>query len=141
MRRYVLAIALFGAVALVASGLSADEPKKKDESKSSKKDIGKLMKDIHRGEKSVYFRVNVELKKDAPDWDVVAKGTKSFAEMSAAFKKAELGYTSPEKYISSAEALTKAAGEKDKKAVGVAFVGLTNSCSSCHYGGARAMLK
>jgi hypothetical protein len=135
-----MAIALFGAAALVANGLSADEPKK-EEPKFTKKDIGKMMKEIHRGEKAAYTRVSAELKKDTPDWDVITKETKSFAEMSAAFKKAPLGWTSPAKYISSAEALAKAASEKDKKAADTAFVGLTNSCSSCHYGGANAMLK
>jgi cytochrome c556 len=140
MRQYVLAITLFGMAVLITNALSADEPKK-EESKLAKKDIGKMMADIHRGEKSSYSRVNAELKKDSPDWDVIAKETKSFAEMSAAFKKAPLGYTSPAKYISSAESLAKAASEKDKKAADTAFVGLTNSCNSCHYGGAKAMLK
>lgn len=140
MRRYVLAIALFGMAVLTTNALSAAEPKKEGKRPTSK-EIGKLMADIHRGEKSSYSRVNAELKKDAPDWDVIAKETKSFAEMSAAFKKAPLGYTSPAKYISSAESLAKAASEKDKKAAANAFVGLTNSCNSCHYGGAKAMLK
>jgi hypothetical protein len=139
MRRYVLAIALFGAAALAAGGISADEPKK--EAKVSKKDLGKLMADIHRGDKSAYSRVNAELKKDSPDWDAIKKEVKSFADMGAAFKRAELGYTSPAKYISSSESLAKAAGEKDKKAAETAFAGLTSSCGACHYGGARAMLK
>src|SRR5689334_18804568 len=140
MRRYVLVLVLFGAAMLVANGLSADEPKK-EEKRPTGKEIGKLMADIHRGEKSSYSRVNAELKKDTPDWGVIAKETKSFSQMSEAFKKAPLGYTSPAKYISSAESLAKAASEKDKKAATTAFVGLTNSCGSCHYGGARTMLK
>ena len=42
------------------------------------------------------------------------------------------GLFAPKGYIASASALTKAAGEKDKKAATAAFTGLTKSCAACH---------
>jgi hypothetical protein len=137
MRRFVMAVALFGAAALAAGGLAADEPKKaeKNEPKGAKKDIGKMMKERHHGEKSAQVRTAAELKKDAPDWDEIAKNAKAFTEMGAAFKGADLGYASPKEYITSAAALTKAVSEKDKKTATEAFTGLTKSCSACHYYG------
>jgi hypothetical protein len=133
MRRIVLVLALFSAAAL-----TADEPKK--DVKVTKKDVAKMMKETHRGEKAPYTRTAAELKKDTPDWDQIAKDAKAFTEMGAALKSAGL-YTSKEQYVNSSAALVKATGDKDKKAANEAFTGLTMSCGSCHYGGARAMLK
>jgi len=140
MRNLVMKLALFGAAALIGNALVAEEPKKAARDLTHE-DIAKLMKDIHRGSKSPYALTSAELKKDKPDWDLLAKETRSFAEMGAAFKRAPLGYTSPAKYIRSAEALTKATAEKDKMAATTAFTGLTQSCGSCHYGGVKVMLK
>ncbi len=141
MRRFGMLMALFGAAALAVGSLTADEPKKDDPKKPTAKDIGKMMKDTHRGEKSAYSRTQAELKKDAPDWDQIAKDVKVFTDMGAALKASRMDYTSPANYLSSTEALGKAAKDKDKKAADAAFIGLTASCNSCHYGGARAMLK
>ena len=126
MRWYVLALALFGGVVL------ADEPKKE----LTKKDIGKLMKDAHHGDKSPQARVAAELKKNAPDWAQLTKDTKAFADMGVAFKNVRLDYVSPKTYIDSAAALTKATGDKDKKAATEAFAGLNKSCFACHNYGA-----
>jgi hypothetical protein len=128
MRRYVLALALFGAAALAL----ADEPKK-DAKALTKKDIGKLMKQTHKGDLSPHARTVAELKKDAPDWEQLAKDAKAFAAMSEAFKGVRFDYTSPEKYIESTTALTKATGAKDKKAAHEAFTALTKSCTACHF--------
>lgn len=141
MRRFGMLLALFGAAALAVGSLTADEPKKDDPKKLTSKEIAKMMKETHRGEKSAYSRTQTELKKDTPDWNQIAKDVKVFTEMGAVLKASRMDYTSPAKYISSAEALNKATTDKDKKAANEAFVGLTNSCSACHYGGARAMLK
>jgi hypothetical protein len=143
MRRFVMA-ALFGAALLVANGLAADEPKKdeKKDAKAAKKDIGKMMKERHKGAKSAEARTEAELKKDAPDWDEIAKAAKAFTEMGEAFKGVDLGYASPKGYVASAAALTKSAGEKDKKAATEALTGLTKSCSACHsYGGPGGQLR
>ena len=147
MRRYVVALALFGAAMLAASTLTAEEPKKtekdaKDAKVLTKKELGKMMKDTHKGEKSPHVRVDAELKKDAPDWEQVAKGAKAFTEMGDAFKGVNLGYSSPASYLASTKAFAKAAGEKDKKAATEAFTSLNKSCVACHfYGGAGGAIK
>jgi hypothetical protein len=136
MRQYVLALALFGTATLAA----ADEPKK-DAKALTKKDIGKLMKETHHGDKSPHARTLAELKKDAPGWEQLAKDAKAFAAMSEAFKGAQLGYVTPDRYIESATAFAKATGTKDKKAANDAFTGLTKSCASCHVYGAPGASK
>jgi hypothetical protein len=136
MRHVAMAVALFGAALWAANGLTAEEPKKDE--KTVMKDITKLMKETHRGEKSPHVRVEAELKKDSPDWDQVAKDAKAFDEMGKAFKSLGIyyPYASPAGYVKNASALGKAAGEKDKKAATEAFTGLTKSCVACHsYGG------
>ena len=145
MRRTVLALTLF-----TAAVLTADEPKKDEEKaeakKLTRKEIGKLMKDTHRGAKSPHVRTEAELKKDPPDWEQITKDVKAFAAMGEALKAfgpyqhaytpAELGY------IKTATALSKAAGDKDKKAATEAFVGLNKSCVACHfYGGPGGAIK
>lgn len=127
--RCVVLLALLGGAAL-----AADEPKK--DAKLTKKEVGKMMKDAHHGDKSPHARVAAELKKDAPDWAQLTKDVKAFADMGAAFEKASLGYTSPATYIASAAALTKATAGKDKTAAGDAFAALNKSCVACHNYGA-----
>ncbi|MCI0700552.1 MAG: cytochrome c [Planctomycetia bacterium] len=152
MPRIVTAIALFCAAMLVASTLPAEEPKKETpkkaekqpDEKSVRKDIAKLMKQTHRGEKSPHVRIEAELKKETPDWDQVAKEAKAFDEMGKAFKNLGIyyPYTSPKNYITHAAALSKAAGDKDKKSATEAFTALNKSCVSCHsYGGPGGILK
>jgi hypothetical protein len=133
MRRLIVLMALFGAAAVAVGSLTADEPKK-----PTTEDIAKMMKETHRGEKSAYSRTQTELKKDSPNWEQIAKDMKAFNEMSAMLKAASGAWVSPEKYISSTEALGKATTGKDKKAATEAFTGLTTSCDS---GGAGALLK
>jgi cytochrome c556 len=118
MRRCVLLLALFGGAALAA------EPKA---------DVGKLMKAAHGGDKSPHARVTAELKKDAPEWAQLAKDAKAFTEMGAALKDARgYSYASPAKYVESAAALSKAAGDKDRPAAVAAFAALNKSCAACH---------
>ncbi|HEY1186220.1 MAG TPA: cytochrome c [Gemmata sp.] len=131
MKRCVFAVALFGAGLLVAASVTAEEPTKAA-TKLTKKDITKLMKEAHVGAKSPHARTLEELKKEAPNWDQVSKDAKAFVAMGEAFKKTELGYTSPTKYIEAATALNRAAGAKDTKAANAAFTGLSKSCSGCH---------
>ena len=147
MRRVVTAAALFGAALVAAGALTADEPKKETPKKDKmtvRQDIGKLMKATHKGEKSPHVRVEAELKKDAPNWDQVAKDAKAFDEMGKEFKNLAsfYPYVSPVGYVKSAEALGKAAGDKDRKAATEAFTGLSKSCSACHfYGGPGGAIK
>src|SRR5262245_31953931 len=147
MRRVVMAIALFSAAMLVASTLPAEEPKKdekKPDEETVRKDIAKLMKATHRGEKSPHVRVEAELKKDSPNWEQVVKDAKAFDEMGKAFKNLGIyyPYTSPASYVKNVAALSKAASEKAKKAATEAFAGLNKSCFVCHgYVGPGGILK
>jgi hypothetical protein len=130
-------VALFALAVLVVSSLTAEEPKK-----PTRKDVAEMMKKTHRGEKSAYARTQAELKKDSPNWEEIAKDVKAFREMSAVMKATlQLTYTPRANYTTSVESLNKAVTAKDRKAALAAFIGLTNSCAACHYGGARAMVK
>jgi hypothetical protein len=119
--------ALVCAALMMARGLTADEPTK------PKDEVKEMMVKVHRGEKSALGRTTAELKKEKPDWELLAKDAKEFAAMGEKLK-GTAAYTSPAKYISRAAALDKAVGEKDQKAATEAFTGLNTSCSSCHYG-------
>ena len=117
------------AAALVANGLSADEPKKPEAKLLTQKEFSKLMKDTHRGEKSPHARIVAELKKDSPDWEQLAKDVKAIEDFSQAFKRVRLDYVSPQEYLKSTAALSKSIGAKDKKASSEAFLGLTKTCA------------
>ena len=144
MSRYVLALALFCAAALAATGLTAEEPRKVPKAgakKLSKLEIRQMMKETHHGPKTPDARIVAELKKDSPDWEQIAKDAKAFTAMGQALEVngpfglpslRDEGLFAPKNYIASASALTKAAGEKDKKAATAAFTGLTKSCAACH---------
>jgi hypothetical protein len=135
-RNGMIAGVAFVAAALFAVGaLNADEPKKDDKAakRATKEQLKDMMTKLHKGEKAPLARTAAEVKKDAPDWDQLAKDAKGFTEMGAVLK-GSVGYTDPTRYISGAAALTKAVGEKDKKASAVAFTAFRQSCSACHYG-------
>jgi hypothetical protein len=145
MSRYVLALVLFCAAALVATGLTAEEPRKVGTKarakKLSKVEIAQMMKDAHYGPKTPDARIVAELKKDSPDWEQIAKDAKAFTAMGQALEVngpfghpslRDKGLFAPKDYIASASALSKAASEKDKKAATAAFTGLTKSCAACH---------
>jgi hypothetical protein len=92
-----------------------------------------MMTRLHKSAKSPPARTRSELEKTGPDWDGVARSAKGFFAMSDLLRKNREGYRSPEKYISSAAALPKAAGEKDHAAASAPFTGLSKSCASCHF--------
>ena len=129
-------LAAVAAAALFAvGGLTAAEPKKDDKApkRATKEQLKDMMTKLHKGEKSPLTRTAAEVKKDSPDWEQLAKDAKGFTEMGDVLK-VSVGYTDPTRYIAGATALTKAVGEKDKKASAEAFTGLSKSCSACHYG-------
>ena len=129
-------LAVVAAAALFAvGGLTAEEPKKDDKApkRATKEQLKDMMTKLHKGEKAPLTRAGAEVKKDAPDWDQLAKDAKGFVEMGAVLKTS-VEYTDPKGYIAGATALTKAVGEKDKDASAKAFTALRQSCSACHYG-------
>jgi cytochrome c556 len=113
----------------VACGPYFDMP----DTKPSKDVVKDLMTKAHKGEKSPLARTGAELKKESPDWEQLTKDVKAFADMGAALKTAKLNYYGdPKKYIASADEMTKAVKDKDRKAARTAFAGLVQSCSACH---------
>src|SRR5947209_11954027 len=126
MRRGTMLAA--AAVALAAGWALADEPARKP----TDKEIKEQMVRTHKGKDAPLARAGAELKKDAPDWDQLAKDAKAFADMGEALK-GRSAYTSPAKYVASAGAFEKAVKEKDRTAASTAYTGLTKSCTSCHY--------
>ncbi|AWM35740.1 hypothetical protein GobsT_65690 [Gemmata obscuriglobus] len=132
MKRTVFALALAGSALLTTVSISGEPTKA--ETKLTNKDIAKLMKETHVGAKSPHALTLQELGCESPDWERVVKDAKAFVTMGESFKKTDLGYTSPDKYIAGAAALSKAASAKNKKAATDAFTSLTKSCSACHYG-------
>jgi len=126
-----LVLAVVASCALTAGWLLADEPRA-DTKPPTEKEVKELMQKTHKGKDAPLARMDAELKKDAPNWDQVAKDTKAFADMADVLKRRS-SYPSPAAYISSTAALEKATKEKDRAAAGKAFVGLTQSCGGCHY--------
>ena len=124
---WAAACVLVCAAIAVACGPYFDLP----DTKPSKDALKDMMTKAHKGEKSPLARTGAELKKESPDWEQLTKDAKAFAEMGAALKTAGL-YTDPKKYIASADELTKAVKDKDRKAATTAFAGLSQSCVACH---------
>jgi hypothetical protein len=136
-RNWIVAATAFACAALVIAGnLTAEEPKKDDKAPAkdtvTRKQLKEMMLKVHRGEKSPLTRAPEELKKDTPDWEQLQKDAKEFTVMSELLSKAGL-YTDPTTYISSSTALSKAIGEKNKKAATESFNSLNQTCGSCHY--------
>ena len=131
-----LGVGVVAGALLAGGGTAAEEPKKDDKApaKVSKEKVKEMMIAAHRGEKSPLVRTKAELKKDAPDWDQLAKDAKVFAEMGEVLKTGASPYTNPKGYIEAGAALGKAVGEKDAKASGEAVGKLGTSCGACHYG-------
>ena len=101
---------------------------------AKKEQVPKLMTALHKGDKAPLARTRAEIEKETPDWEQLAKDAKAFSELSELLKSIGSDrYRSPEKYISSVAALTKAAKDKDHKAAKTAFAGLSASCVSCHF--------
>lgn len=122
------------AVMVAVGALAADEPKKDDKAPKSptKEQVHEMMKKLHKGDKAPLARTKEELKKDAPDWEQLAKDAKGFVEMGEALD--EIGHYGRARYTEGAQALAKAVGNKDKDASAKAFTTLSKSCSACHYG-------
>ena len=138
-RNWIVVAAAFACAALLTAGsLTAEEPKKDDKPREkdtvTRTQLKEMMKKVHRGEKAPLTRTPEELKKDTPDWEQLAKDMKEFTTMADMVSKAGLyTYNGTSMYIDSTAALSKAIGEKDKKAASEAFNSLNKTCSHCHY--------
>lgn len=134
MRRVmVLAVLALAAGWLASSGAAAQ---KKGPTKA---EIKTAMLKTHKGKDAAYTHAEAELKQDSPNWEAITKDAKAFNAMGTLLKDSA-DYKDRSTYAKSAGEFDAAAKAKDKDAATKAFAGLTKSCASCHYGGAKAML-
>lgn len=129
-----LVIALAGGC-LVALVLARSTPASADDSTPSIEDI---MKKLH-GKNGSHKLINKALETDPPDWDVIAKHAKIYADLSALLEKDkpekgdEAGFKKlAQAYAKDAKALSDAAQKKDKDKVKTVFGKLKESCETCH---------
>ena len=102
--------------------------------------LHETMKRVHDGKDSPLWTTRMELKKDAPNWELLTKNAKAFAEMAEVIRPAleTMTYTSRSRYwysmryIDDTEALGKAIQMEDKQAATVALGHTMNSCGNCH---------
>jgi hypothetical protein len=144
MRRLLLLASVGGAVVVTAGWLAAcgELPETRAVPKAvTVKDVEAMMKKVHAGKDAPLARTRAELKKDAPNWEVLAKDAKAFTEMGGLMRRAyPMTYTARSpywyavEYAERGEALVKAAKGNDRPAATAAFAGLSKSCSACHYG-------
>jgi len=128
---HIVVVGSLLAALVVAVFATSGDSKEKEESK-----IEKMMKATHKGEKDVRDApleiVQDEVKKDNPDWELLAKNTKPLAELAGMIKD-KRNYTSdPRPYIAAVKALTAATNAKDVEQARAAVKGLMNSCAKCH---------
>ena len=119
------------AAIVVAVFATSGNSEEKEESK-----IEKMMKATHKGEKDVRDApleiVQDEVKKDSPDWALLAKNTKPLVELAGMIKDKRDYKSDPRPYIAAVKALTAATNDKDVEKARAAVSGLMNSCASCH---------
>ncbi len=124
------------AAMVVAVFATSGESKGGDSKEKEESKVEKMMKAAHKGEKDLRDApleiVQDEVKKDKPDWDLLAKNTKPLAELAGMIKD-KRNYTSdPRPYIAAVKALTVATNAKDVGQARAAVKGLMNSCAKCH---------
>jgi hypothetical protein len=119
-------------------GMNASQGDAKDGDAKDKEEskVEQMMLAAHKGKKDVRDApleiVQDEVKKESPDWDLLAKNTKPLAELGAEIKDNK-GYTSrPGPYIAAVKALGDATQKKDVAGARTAVAGLMKSCAGCH---------
>ena len=126
----VVAISL-SAAALIAMQASSGDAKPTEESV-----VEKMMQAAHKGKKNLRDApleiVQDEVKKDSPDWALLATNTKPLAELGAAIKDNQSYTSRPGPYIAAVKALSVATEKKDVAGARTAVAGLMRSCAGCH---------
>ena len=128
-----LAAALLGG-SLVALVLAGSAPVSADDKGMTTEGIMKKLHGKNGSHKQIIKALDGE-----PDWDVITKHAKIYAEITP-----QLSKNKPEKgddkswqtlskaYAAEAKALSDAAAKKDKEAVKTVFGKLKDSCEACH---------
>ncbi|MEQ8785701.1 MAG: hypothetical protein RIC55_05360 [Pirellulaceae bacterium] len=128
MKSFALATMAFGVGMLLLVGMGVSAEDKEAESPSVKK----LMQAAHKGEKSPLSLIKTEVKKEAPDWELILTKSNALAELADAIKD-NVNYTSrPGPYVKSVKTLRESAEKQDAAAARVAVSGLMKSCAGCH---------
>jgi hypothetical protein len=101
------------------------------------KEMKEMMLKVHKGDTAPLTDLGKQLAADSPDWARVGKDAKAVTDMADVLRTGNYlapyaYYAGPGAYVTSAKALDKAAGEKDKKAAVAALTQLRGSCVSCH---------
>lgn len=100
-----------------------------------------IMKKLNRKKdnEGVHYKVKLQLEAADIAWDVFAKNSKEYAELTSALAKNKATKGAPDSweklcksYAADAKALSDAADKKDKTAAATAFEKLTKSCQACH---------
>ncbi len=95
-----------------------------------------MMHAAHKGKKGVRDAplelLQDEVKKDAPNWKILATNVKPLAKIGAAIKDNRTYTSNPAPYIAAVKALTVAAEKEDVAGARAAVDGLMKSCAGCH---------
>jgi cytochrome c556 len=98
-----------------------------------------IMTRAHKGSTSVLTMLGRELKAEEPDWPDVQKQTKELLTLGTSLGKNEPPKGSKEswqrltqQYVRSAEALDKAAQDKDRAVAMATRLRIAGSCAACH---------
>jgi hypothetical protein len=137
-RTKIVATAIVAGLIAVIAGRGYVQGEDKGNKKPiSSKEMKEMMIKVHKGDTSALADLGKQLSADSPDWARVGKGAKAVSDMAEVLRTGNYHspyayYSSPDRYITSAKALDKAAAEKDKKAAAAALLQLRGSCASCH---------
>jgi cytochrome c556 len=120
---------------LFAFVLAGSTPVSADDSTPSIEDIMKKL----NGKNGSHKLINKALESDPPDWEVIGKHAKIYADLAALLEKNkpekgdEAGWKKlSQAYAKEAKALAEAAQKKDKEKVKTIFGQLKESCETCH---------
>ena len=120
---------------LFAFVLAGSTPVSADDSTPSIEDIMKKL----NGKNGSHKLINKALESDPPDWEVIGKHAKIYADLAALLEKnkPEKGDAASwkklsEAYAKEAKTLSDAAAKKDAEKVKETFVKLKESCDTCH---------
>ena len=127
-------LAILGSLLVAIALLVVSSPGVSKEPEES--EVEQKMRAAHKGEKdkrdAPLELIQDEVKRDNPDWALLAKNTKPLAELSLLIKD-NVNYTSqPGPYIASVKALAVATEAKDLTKARAAVAGLMKSCAGCH---------
>ena len=118
---------------LLFSGETEEEKKPSKEPVAAEKvDVKKLMQAAHKGKDAPLTLIRAEVKKESPDWKLIASKTAPLVKLSGEIKD-NVSYTSrPGPYVAGVKALKAATAKEDTAKARLAVDALMKSCAGCH---------